>query len=70
MKRSEHLQWAKDRAGEYLEKRDFTAAYSSFYSDMSKYEELKDNIALKLGITVMLNNPTVKSVRNFIEGFN
>ena len=69
MKRNEHLQWAKDRAVKETDKVDM---WASFHSDMSKHEELKDHIALPLGMMMLMGarpqnrNDFVK----FIEGFN
>jgi hypothetical protein len=69
MTRSEHLQWAKDRALREIDKADM---WASFMSDMSKHEELKDHVALPLGM-MMLIGPRPQNRNDFvrfIEGFN
>ena len=37
MNRTEHLQWSKDRAIEYVNTGDNPGAFASFQSDMSKH---------------------------------
>lgn len=71
MKRDEHLQWAKDRALEYLPK-DIPGALSSFISDMRKHDELKEHVGLELlGMLMITNNfRGPDDVKHQIEGFN
>ena len=69
MTRSEHLQWAKNRAYEYLDKEDTVEALTSFMSDMSKHDELSDHIGLHL-TRRMLDQEDVSRVRGHIERFN
>jgi hypothetical protein len=72
MNRTEHLQWCKARANEYLDKGDTKGAFASFNSDMSKHEGTKDHLALQLGMSLLLsgNLSTVVQMRNWINGFN
>ncbi len=39
MTRSEHLQWCKDRALEYVNNGDLTTAYASMASNLNKHKE-------------------------------
>jgi len=71
MKRAEHLQWAKDRAIEIAQK-DSISAWTSFISDMSKHDELKDHKAIELGMMMLMGGhmQTADDCIRFIEGFN
>lgn len=69
MTRAEHLQWAKDRAFEYLDKGEIQNAYASFYSDVDKHPDLKYDDFIK-GIGLLANSSTAEAARRFIEGFN
>lgn len=74
MTRAEHLQWAKDRALQYVEQRDHSAALASLVSDLGKHEELQKSeaIAKDLGLRLLmaglLNQPD--EMKKFITGFN
>jgi len=72
MTRAEHLQWAKDRAKEYIDIGDTAQAQASFMSDMNKHEELADHKALELGMMLLLsgNLSTPSQMWQWIEGFN
>lgn len=72
MDRTEHLQWCKDRALEYVETGDLTNAFASFTSDMSKHEETSGHSALQLGTMLMVGGQLATSpdMRKWIEGFN
>lgn len=72
MNRSEHLQWCKDRALEYVENGDTKNAIASMTSDMSKHEELADHLALELGMMLLLGGhlSTTHQMREWIIGFN
>lgn len=72
MERSEHLQWCKDRALEYMDNGDTTNAFASFQSDMSKHPETDGHKALQLGMTLLLsgNLSTTGQMREWIAGFN
>jgi hypothetical protein len=70
--RSEHVQWCKERAYEYLEKGDVMAAYTSMCSDLEKHPATENHPAIGLGIMLSLNGhlDTVEEMRKFIDGFN
>lgn len=72
MTRTEHLQWAKERAKVYLEEGDWKNTWISFCSDISKHTETQDHIGVKLGLMMVMNGQIhdAASLRNYIEGFN
>lgn len=72
MTRSEHLQWCKDRAIEYLDKGDQDSAVGSMMSDLTKHLDLEDHIGIQLGLMLMVRNQlnTDKQIRDWILGFN
>ena len=72
MNRSEHLQWCKDRANEYVENNDMQQAFASFQSDMSKHPETENHSALELGTILLfsLQLSTAHEMRSWINGFN
>ena len=71
-KRSEHLQWCKDRAIEYVDNNDLGQAFASFMSDMGKHLETRNHMALEMGTTLLLsgNLSTSDQMRDWILGFN
>lgn len=70
MTRAEHLEWAKERAREYLDKGDYGDAWASFVSDQRKHPELcYDHFLLSMGMRHVMSGNAVE-VRKFIEGFN
>ena len=73
MTRDEHLEFAKKRALEYLDRGDVRNGFTSMLSDLGKHDELKDHVGCKMGVGFMLvpgwiDNPT--EVRRWIVGFN
>ena len=72
MNRQEHLQWAKDRAIEYVENEDNQQAFASFVSDMTKHDELSNHLALGMGMALLLGGhlDTPQQMKNWINGFN
>ncbi len=72
MNRTEHLQWCKDRALEYVNAGDTSQAYASFASDMNKHSETKDHPALKLGMMMLMGGHLdgVEKMRKWINDFN
>lgn len=72
MTRAEHLQWAKDRALEYVTRGELGNAYASMMSDLSKHAELRQHPAKDLGAYLIAsgNLNTPEAMREFIEGFN
>lgn len=71
MTRSEHLNWAKARALEYLDRGDLANALTSFCSDMNKHDETKQAVAdlMPLGMLEVMHN-NEHGLRNWINGFN
>ena len=72
MSRSEHLEWCKERANEYVEKGDLKNAFASFQSDMSKHPETQNHLALELGTMLLIsgNLSNQLQMKNWIDGFN
>lgn len=72
MTRSEHLQWCKERALEYVDAGDLTNAYASIASDLGKHPETENHAAITLGMMLMMSGKlsTEHEMRKFIEGFN
>lgn len=72
MNRAEHLQWAKNRAIEYVDLGDFPSAIASMHSDLNKHPDLnydKKLIAALYGI--LIAEPlTKKRVTKWINDFN
>jgi hypothetical protein len=72
MTRTEHLEWAKKRAIEYVEQNDLMQAFDSIVSDLRKHPELQEHVGIELGIADrtcgFLNTP--RAMRDFIKGFN
>lgn len=73
MNREEHLRWAKDRAIKIIKDRNNPVeAWASFASDMNKHDELRDHLAISLGMLMCINGRMQDPMQalNFIEGFN
>jgi len=72
MTRSEHLQWCKDRALEYVDAGDLQQAFASMGSDLSKHSETAGHIGIELGMDLLMIGDlnTSEKMRKFIEGFN
>jgi hypothetical protein len=71
MTRSEHTEWCKARAREYLDMGDVKGAVTSMLSDMSKHPETR-GIAEKMapvGLLYLMNRDDT-GARGFVEGFN
>ena len=71
MTRSEHLEWCKQRALEYVDT-DPQNAYASMVSDLGKHLETAGHPGIGLGTMMMLGGHlnTPEQMRSFIEGFN
>ena len=71
MTRSEHVQWCKDRALEYLPT-DPNQAFASMASDLQKHPETEGHIGVHLGMMQMMTGglSDAASMRKFIDGFN
>jgi len=72
MNRTEHLQWAKNRALDILKSGTMIEAYTSFISDMNKHEETREHIMLSGGLQMILSNlfNTKDELKKFINDFN
>ncbi len=72
MNRSEHLQWCKNRAMEYLGNGDPKNAIASFMSDMGKHPETENHKALEMMTMMMFGGllNTTPEVEKCILGFN
>lgn len=72
MNRTEHLDWCKKRALEYVDAGDVTQAYTSMVSDLSKHPETEDHAAIQLGMMMLISGhlSTSEKMREFINGFN
>ena len=70
--RSEHLQWCKDRALEYVYTGDLSQAFASFQSDMRKHPDTANHLALEMGTMLLFsgNLSTPDQMIKWINGFN
>lgn len=71
MNRTEHLQWCKTRALEYLDQNDTGQAMASMLSDLRKHPDTANHSAIELTGMLLVNGhlDTVNKVRHHIEGF-
>jgi hypothetical protein len=66
--RSEHVEWAKKRALEYVDRGDLVQAVASMASDLGKHPETRNHPGVLLTFT--LHQPLrADEVRRYIEGF-
>lgn len=72
MTRTEHVEWCKLRALEYVDSGDLKDAYASMCSDLTKHPETETHSAMSLGMALMMGGhlDTEHEMRKFIEGFN
>lgn len=72
MTRSEHLQWCKNRALEYVDAGDMSQAVASMCSDLSKHDETANHVGIQLGEMLMFggNMTTEAEAKEWINGFN
>lgn len=72
MIRSEHLQWCKDRANEYVDAGENSQAFASMVSDLGKHDETAGHAAIELGMMMLVGGHlnTQHQMREFINGFN
>jgi hypothetical protein len=71
MTRDEHLEWAKSRALEYLDRGDVQNAVTSMLSDMRKHPETHDHPGLELGARMLFAGLLSRDdqARDWINGF-
>lgn len=72
MEKSEHLQWCKDRANEYVKIGDMNQAFVSFQSDMLQHPETANHMALEMGTMLLISGNLSKAhqMSDWINGFN
>lgn len=72
MTRTEHLDFCKKRALEYLDAGDIRHAFTSMASDLRKHDDLANHIGTLLGAQLLLAGhlETPTQMRKWIEGFN
>lgn len=68
MTRAEHLEWAKKRAHEELERSGINDAVASMISDLGKHEETARSVMI--GAMVSMSVYDTESCKRFIDGFN
>jgi hypothetical protein len=68
--RSEHVEWCKARAREYIDQGDLANAVSSMMSDMGKREDTAPPMALVALGMMAVRDGDRDGVRRFVEGFN
>ena len=73
MTRDEHLEWAKQRAREYLDRNDWQQAWVSMVNDLNQHPELQKHAGIEMGAMLIMmpnsNYCNVSEMRRFIEGF-
>jgi len=72
MNRTEHLQWAKDRALVYADRGDVANAVASMCSDLRKHPETETHAGGQLMVMMAAAGQFKRpgELRKFIEGFN
>jgi hypothetical protein len=70
MTRAEHLDWAKKRALEYVDRGSTTEAMASMFSDLGKHLETRNSLKIGIMIALAVNPRDPESVRRWINGFN
>lgn len=72
MTRSEHIEWCKQRALEYVDMDDMGQAWASMASDLGKHPETANHSAIELGMMMLMAGhlSSQDKMRKFILGFN
>lgn len=70
--RSEHLEFCKARALEYVDAGDIQQAFASMVSDLNKHDETRGHPGSALGFSLLVGGhlSTPIEMRKFINGFN
>lgn len=70
--RTQHLDWCKQRAREYLDAGDPIQAWASMTSDLMKHDETASHPGITLGFMLLMTDHLqgIDEMREFIEGFN
>ncbi len=69
---SQHVEWCKERAREYLDQGDLQNAFASMASDMGKHPEtsaITKSPLMVIGLQYVMSG-NAGELRRFIEGFN
>jgi hypothetical protein len=69
MTRQEHLDWAKQRALEYVERGDIPQAITSIGSDLEKHPETRGHKGTQLGVMLLMAGSlqTIEDAKRFIH---
>ncbi len=72
MDRTEHIDWCKQRALEYVDRGDLDEAMASMCSDLGKHDDTVGHPAIQLGIGMMASGQLESGheMRKFINGFH
>lgn len=72
MDRSEHIEWCKNRALEYLDSGDLENAHASMMSNITKHPETETHAGIELGMMLLFGGflSTHQQMREWIIGFN
>ena len=72
MNRSQHLDWCKKRALEFIKVGDCQQAYASMASDMRKHSETDNHPAIDMGFQMLFGGllNTAPEMEKYINGFN
>lgn len=68
--RKEHMEWAKGRANEYLDKGNREEAIASFMSDLGKHAETEQLQPMVMMYVMMMQDDSIEGTRGFINDFN
>jgi len=71
MTRDEHIEWAKQRALEYIERGEIKEGITSMSSDLTKHPETEKHPGIDLGVMLMVTGKfhQLGEAKRFIEGF-
>lgn len=71
MNRSDHLQWCKDRANQYLDVGNIQEGVASMLSDLSKHVETEavGCTLAPMGMMAMMSG-NLDEAKRFVNGFN
>ncbi len=72
MGRTEHVEWCKQRAIEYVDSGDLNEAMASMCSDLGKHPDTVGHAGIQLGIMMQAGGQldSDHEMRKFINGFN
>jgi Tfp pilus assembly protein PilF len=65
----EHLEWAKARAREYLDRGDHANAVTSIMSDLAKHPDWSQGHLLAAMAMLYMVEPHIETARRIVEGF-